>query len=65
MIFNGVDIGSVESTGVDGAKYQFQFLSKDFGKLPKDGIAPGSSAFELDTGEVYIFHGETKEWYKL
>lgn len=39
-------------------------LSEDVDKLPTEGINSGSTAFCVDTGDVYIFLRYTKQWYK-
>lgn len=61
---DGTDLGSIESTGSSDNKWNFQFLTPDLSKLPTD-VAAGSSAIDLNTGEVYLFHLQTKAWKKI
>ena len=77
MIWNGTDLGSIEVVDVTKTKIDFQLMSVDISKLPTEGMKPnntglaldtlgaGSSAFVLDTGDVYVFHGQSKTWNKL
>lgn len=55
------DLGSIEEVG----NGDFQLLSADVDKLPTTNVKPGSSAFVLDTGDLYVFHNESKTWRKL
>ena len=64
--YDGTDLGSIEDTGSNDNKKNFQLLAEDLSKLPTDKyVAPGSSAFVLDTSDVYVFHGESKTWMPL
>ena len=60
---DGTDLGSIENTGSIDNRWNFQFLTADFAKLPKD-VAPGSTAMNLTTGDLYIFHKQTATWIK-
>ena len=64
MIWNGQDLGSVEVAEVKDSVYSFQLYNTDLSNLPTD-VAAGSSALVLDTGNVYIFHQQTKTWKQL
>lgn len=60
------DLGSFVVTSVSGNVRNYEGLSADVGKLPKyDDLATGSSAFCLDTTELYKYESTTKTWYKL
>lgn len=60
------DLGSLVATEVDGNTRSYEGLSKDKNKLPKyDDLETGSSAFFVDTSEVYEYEKTTKTWYKL
>lgn len=61
---DGTDLGSIESVGSKDNKWNFQFLSKDRAKLPKN-IAAGSTAYELDTKKMYVLHAESQTWYEM
>ena len=61
---DGTDLGSIEDTGSNNNQYNFQLYSTDIAKLPTD-VAAGSSAFVIDTDEVYVFHGQSKTWNKI
>ena len=41
----------------------FYGLEADVGLLPTEGINSGSSAFCVDTGNVYIYLSSTQTWY--
>lgn len=60
---DGTDLGSIESTGSNDNKWNFQLLETDVSKLPT-GIAAGSTALVLDTGDLYIYHHGTEDWIK-
>ena len=60
---DGSDLGSIESTGSTDGKWNFQLMSADTAKLPTDSsVAAGSSALVLDTGDILIFHAQSKTW---
>lgn len=61
---NGEDLGSIETTGSEGNKYSFIFLSRDFDKLPKYMVS-GSTAYACDTKKMYIYHAHSKTWYEM
>ena len=63
---DGTDLGSIESSGgSNDNRYNFQLFEQDVSKLPTTGLAAGSTAFVLDTGDTYVFHGQTKTWVQL
>lgn len=41
----------------------FYGLEADVGLLPTEGINSGSSAYCVDTGNVYIYLSSTQTWY--
>ena len=52
---------STNKNVVEGKDYvEIACLSTD--TKPTTGIATGSSAFEVDTGDVYFFDEESGEW---
>lgn len=55
------DLGSFEAVGACGKKRHYNGFSKDVGKLPHYASG-GSTAFCLDTGALYIYHGKTDAW---
>lgn len=60
------DLGSFVSTSVSGQIRNYEGLSSDVSKLPKyDDLQTGSSAFCIDTGDLYKYEKTTKTWYKL
>lgn len=60
------DLGSFVATSVDGKIRGYEGLSSDVQKLPKyDDLQTGSSAFCVDTGDLYKYEKTTKTWYKL
>ena len=64
---DGTDLGSIEDTsGTGDNKRNFQLFNADVSKLPttKD-VAGGSTAFVIDTGDVYLFHGQTRTWNSI
>lgn len=62
---DGTDLGSIEDAGGSGdSRYNFQLFSADIAKLPTD-VAGGSTAFVIDTDEIYVFHRQTKSWNKI
>ena len=60
------DLGSWEYIcGPYDKRRSYQGLSADVAKLPKyDDLLTGSSALCVDTGDVYLYHKGTKNWYK-
>lgn len=42
----------------------FYGLEADIALLPTEGINSGSTAYCVDTGNVYIYLDATKTWYK-
>lgn len=60
------DLGSFVATSVSGQIRNYEGLSSDVSKLPKyDNLSTGSSAFCVDTGDLYKYEKTTKTWYKL
>lgn len=60
------DIGSFVATSYKKGIRNYEGLSKDVSKLPKyKDLETGSSAFCLDTGELYKYEKTTQTWYKL
>lgn len=60
------DLGSFVATSVSGQIRNYEGLSSDVSKLPKyDDLQTGSSAFCIDTGDLYKYEKTTKTWYKL
>lgn len=60
------DLGSFIATSVSGQIRNYEGLSSDVSKLPKyDNLSTGSSAFCVDTGDLYKYEKTTKTWYKL
>lgn len=60
------DLGSFVATSVSGQIRNYEGLSSDVSKLPKyDDLGTGSSAFCVDTGDLYKYEKTTKTWYKL
>lgn len=60
------DLGSFVVTSVDGEIQNYEGLSRDIGKLPKnEDLATGSSALCLDTGQLFKYEKTTKTWYEL
>ena len=60
------DLGSiVPVSNVMGVR-EYRLLSKDLGLLKSNVTycGTGSTAYCADTGAVYMFHGETKQWYE-
>ena len=59
------DLGSFVAVEARGMMRSYEGLSKDApGKLPHY-VSSGSSAFCLDTGDMYKFHEQTDTWYIL
>lgn len=55
------DLGSFEAVEVDGRKRNYNGYSKDVGKLPHY-VAGDSTAFCLDTADLYIYHEKSDTW---
>lgn len=59
------DLGSFVATSVSGNIRNYEGLSGDISKLPKyDNLSTGSSAFCVDTGQLYKYEATTKTWYE-
>lgn len=66
------DLGSMVATSAEGAIRHYEGLSADLEKL-KDvvkgekysGLATGSTAMCLDTGQYYKYERTTREFYEL
>lgn len=56
------DLGSFVATEVDGNIRNYDGLSKDVEKLPHY-VETGSSAYCIDTGEIYIYEKSSDTWY--
>lgn len=60
------DLGSFVATSVNGKIRDYEGLSRDIDKLPRyDDLGTGSSAFCLDTGQLFKYEKTTKTWYEL
>lgn len=60
------DLGSLVCVSFDGTVRNYEGLDKDVNKLPKyDDLSTGSSAFIIDTSDVYKYVAENKTWYKI
>lgn len=60
------DLGSFVATSVSGDIRNYEGLSKDVDKLPKyDDLQTGSSAFCIDTGQLFKYEKTTKTWYEI
>lgn len=58
------DLGSFKSCDPPSEKQRDYYgLSKDVSKLPRY-VLSGSSAFCLDTGDMYFYLEDTDSWYK-
>lgn len=63
--------GSFVGSRKDG-KYSFTGLSSDVGSLPEtirigsegNALGSGSTAYCVDTGELYMYEASSKKWYK-
>lgn len=58
---NVVDMGSFVVRSSSSGVYQLYGLSKDVDKLPTT-LAMGSSAYCVDTGDLYMFDSENSQW---
>lgn len=56
------DLGSFVATDVDGKIRNYDGLSKDVSKLPHY-VGTGSSAYCIDTGQIYIYEKTSDTWY--
>lgn len=45
-------------------KLELYGLSQDVDQLPTENVVTGSTAYCVDTQDVYIFEETTSEWYK-
>lgn len=60
------DLGSFVATSVNGSIRDYEGLSVDLAKLPKyENLGTGSSAFCIDTGQLFEYEATTKTWYEL
>ncbi len=59
--------GSFKIVEVKGNHKMFMGLSDDVSLLPNEmqNTITGSSAFCVDTGEVYLYEESTKTWYQI
>lgn len=59
------DLGSFVATSVSGNIRNYEGLSGDIAKLPKyNDLSTGSSAFCVDTGQLFKYEATTKTWYE-
>lgn len=66
------DLGSFVATSSDGNIRNYEGLSKDVEKLPNyreklskyDDLETGTSAFCIDTGQLFKYEKTTKAWYE-
>lgn len=59
------DLGSwVAQPSTEGMRRDYDGLSADLAKLPHY-VQTGSTAFCIDTSEVYEYEKSTDRWYKL
>lgn len=59
------DLGTFVATSIDGNIRNYEGLSADVLKLPKyDNLGTGSSAFCVDTGQLFKYEKTTKTWYE-
>lgn len=62
------DFGSFKDTMMylknQNDKLELYGLSQDVGQLPTENVVTGSTAYCVDTQDVYIFEETTSEWYK-
>lgn len=56
------DLGSFVATSVNGNIRDYDGLSSDASKLPHY-VGTGSSAYCIDTGEIYIYEKSSDKWY--
>lgn len=56
------DLGSFVATSTNGGIRNYDGLSKDVLKLPHY-VDTGSSAYCIDTGEIYIYEKSSDRWY--
>lgn len=60
------DLGSFVATSADGNIRNYEGLSADIDKLPRyDSLGTGSSAFCLDTGQLFKYERTTRTWYEI
>ena len=60
------DLGSITPvSNIDGVR-EYRLLSKDIGILRSavTYCGSGSTAYCVDTGDVLMFHADTKQWYE-
>lgn len=59
------DLGTFVAAPGSGAIRNYNGLSVDVSKLPKyDDLMSGSSAFCMDTAELYMYEQRSKTWMK-
>lgn len=56
------NLGSFVATSVDGKIRNYDGLSSDVDKLPHY-VETGSSAYCIDTGDIYIYEKKSDIWY--
>lgn len=60
------ELGSFVATSIEGNIRNYEGLSKDINKLPKyDNLMTGSTAFCIDTSQLFEYEATTKTWYEL
>ena len=60
-----LDLGTFVSQSGNDKVRSYEGLAKDVSKLPKyDDLETGSSAFCVDTGQLFIYEKTTKTWYE-
>lgn len=60
-----LDLKSFVLTAVNGDRYDFQGLKADVSSLPKvNAIGTGSTAYCVDTAELYMYEKSTRTWYE-
>lgn len=60
------ELGSFIATSIEGNIRNYEGLSKDINKLPKyDNLMTGSTAFCIDTSQLFEYEATTKTWYEL
>ena len=60
------DLGSFVAMPASDKVRNYSGLSRDIGKLPiYSDLMTGSSAFCVDTGQLFNYESTTKTWYEL
>ncbi len=57
------DLGSLTATAASGRQRHYKGLSRDVPKLPHY-VGTGSTAYCVDSGDVYMFEETTDTWYR-